>query len=235
MSGVGYQAGASGQAASASGKALDSPMIRLSLFPAGPEPEIDLTSPVPQVKSPAPPVDGRTAYWLTRQDKGIYNRMLRWQTPSGRWAQLYPYGGDSADYSDERVLRIAAGVSFGSWDVPLPLWFSGLPDSFRPGDSSLTRRTNSVLPWFTEIEFQVEGRKVEVTAAPDMELAPGDVLNGPSSPTCRTEQGVKVCAAVSGGSAPAALDQLGGLTGLLGLVGVAGLDASTWTTDVLRR
>ncbi|MET9403454.1 hypothetical protein [Kitasatospora sp. NPDC002965] len=232
--GVGYQAGTHGQAATAGGGNDHSPMIRLSLFPAGPEPAVDSTSAFPQVKSPAPPVDGRTAYWLTRQGSAG-DHILRWLTPSGRWAQLYWWGGKPADYSDETLLRIAAGASFGAWDVPLPLWFAGLTEPFRPENSSIGRPANSALPWFAEIEFRVEGRTVEVTVSPDVEPVPGDTVLGPASPTCRTEQGLKVCAAVSDGAAPAALEQLGGLNGLLGLVRVTGLDEGTWTTDVLRR
>ncbi|WP_406199067.1 hypothetical protein OH807_16010 [Kitasatospora sp. NBC_01560] len=233
VNGVGYQAGQYGFAATAGGEGISLPSIRLSLFPAGPEPALDLTPGRPEVRTEAPAVGGRAAYWLDRKGYESGGRLLRWLTSSGRWAQISAYGGQQSDRSEEILLRVAAGATFGQRDVPLPFRFAGLPESFRPTDVSLTRRTGTARPWIAEALFDIGGKQAKVTVTPELDLGPEAELFL-VSPVCRVEQGLRICASKSPGrDTPAALDRLGDLPGLLGLVHVTGVDESTWTTDVV--
>ncbi|MFJ2868756.1 hypothetical protein [Kitasatospora sp. NPDC087314] len=209
--------------------------LMLSLFPAGPEPAIDVDPKQKQEKVPAPDVNGRTAYWLVHPAAPTFDnssRLLRWLTPSGRWAQLTGWRGRSQDVPDDALLRVAAGVQVGNWDVPLPFWLAGPPSSVRLTGASLTRPQGS-LPWGAQVTFSAEDRKVRISVAPDRAIPPGEPAQEPFQALCRVDQGIKVCVGGAEGKPPA-LAQLGGLQGLLNLVHVTGADESSWTTDVLR-
>ncbi|MFG3056766.1 hypothetical protein ACGFZP_38260 [Kitasatospora sp. NPDC048239] len=243
-SGVGYETGYHGIFTEAIGKGDQAPRIYLTLYPAGPEPEVEQGPNENRQKVQAPSVNGQPAFWLVDPDARAQarpDRLLRWQTPSGRWAQIRAYGGEPADLTDEVLLRVAADAKYGRWDIPLPVRFARLPEAFKATDVSLNRPSplrNS--PWYFWLMFQFEGKNVSVNLEP-VDAAPaasptgtdGSPYTDPNPPVCRVENNVKVCVGVGAGIAPS-LEQIGGLEGLLARTTVLGVDESAWTTDVLR-
>ncbi|MFF2045623.1 hypothetical protein ACFVVX_34910 [Kitasatospora sp. NPDC058170] len=243
-SGIGYETGYHGIFTQAIGKGEYAPRIILTLYPAGPEPAIEQGPGENRQKVEAPPVDGRPAFWLVDPDahaEARPDRLLRWQAPSGRWAQIRAYGGERADLTDEVLLRVAADARYGKWDVPLPVRFAQLPEVFKATDVSLTRPSPlKNAPWYFWLMFQFEGKNVSVNLEP-ADTTPvasptgtdGSPYTDPNPPVCRVENGVKACVGVGAGIAPS-LEQIGGLEGLLARTTALGADESTWTTDVLR-
>lgn len=246
--GVGYETGYHGIFAQARGRGADAPRIYLSLYPAGPEPEPGKLSGLPLHRVEAPAVDGRTAYWLvTDRDNeagsngaGHGEFTLRWLTASGRWAQLHAYPLTDAN-AEETLLRVAADVRYGTVDVPLPVQFTGLPDTFTATDVALSRPdVDGKGAWSLWIQFAVEGKAVSVTANPVRTAAPdpaqtetdGSQYVDPNPPLCTADDGVQVCVSAPQGSAPA-VDRLGGLPGLLSRIKVLGVTDGAWTTEVL--
>ncbi|MFH8387149.1 hypothetical protein ACH4E7_40620 [Kitasatospora sp. NPDC018058] len=232
--GVSYASGTDGADVRAGEGGLSGRSITLDLLPAGVEPTLSTSPGQAQAKVPAPDVNGRTAYWVVHPTAKTFDnssRALNFLTPSGRWARIIGWRGGS-DISDDVLLRVAAGVQTGKWDVPLPFWLTGLPDSFKLTSASLRRRVTA-LPWVGGATFSVGGAKVSLIVAPDLQPKPGEIP--PWSPTakCRVDQGFKVCAEMSAGG-PTELAQPGGLAGLLDRVHVTGADESTWTTEFLR-
>ncbi|MEU8516578.1 hypothetical protein AB0C76_34085 [Kitasatospora sp. NPDC048722] len=220
-----YRTGASASEPGVSGRRLD-----LTLLPAGPEPALVDSSQQKQEKDPAPAVNGGTAYWVVNPTHPTFDnaqRVLRWQTPSGRWATLVSNRPRGNAIPDDVLLRVAAGVEIGRWEVPLPFWLSGLPSGLRPDGASLVRPADP-LPWAAGVGFTLEGKSVDVTVAPVGELRYGKPVS-----KCRTEQGLQICASTYVDGVPA-LDRFGGLEGLTRLVHPTGADPSTWTTDVIR-
>ncbi|MFD0278724.1 hypothetical protein ACFVHB_33115 [Kitasatospora sp. NPDC127111] len=240
QSGVGYHTGYHGIFAQALGRGENAPRIILTLYPAGPEPEAEGFSGRPE-KTPAPPVNGQPAFWLTDSDPTTHvnDRLLRWQTPSGRWAQIRAYGGRPADIADDVLVRVANGAEYGKWNVPLPVRFAPLPEVFKASDVSLSKPSPLGGAWDLWLMFQFEGKNVSVTMEPDGRVpsafptgTDGATYTDPNAPTCQVKNGVKVCVGVGMGIAPS-LEQIGGLEGLLARTEALGVDESRWTTDVL--
>ncbi len=200
--------------------------IDLTLYPAGVEPTLVDSPAQKQEKAPAPLVDGRTAYWVVNPTHPTFDdsqRILRWLTPSGRWAQLGGMFG-AAGIPDDVLLRVAAGVEFGRRDVPLPIRLTGLPDGLRPTGASLIRPAGP-LPWAATVSLAVDGKEFEAVVAPE-----GELRYSMPRKECRTEQGLQICVSTHVDALPAA-ERFGGLAGLARLVGVTGADPGTWTTD----
>ncbi|WP_395295959.1 hypothetical protein ACF9IK_22645 [Kitasatospora hibisci] len=243
-SGVGYETGYHGTFTEARGRGESAPRMILSLFPAGPEPAIEQGPGEEREKVPTAAVNGQPAFWLVDQQAGARgqgDRLLRWQTPSGRWAQIRAYGGLPKDLADDVLLRVAAGAEYGKWNVPLPVRFAPLPEVFEATDVSLSKPStgDGSLPWQLWLMFQFEGRNVSVTMepigpgpSPSATGTDGSPYTDPHPPACREEKQVRVCVAAGAGIAPS-LEQIGGLEGLLARTQVPGADESAWTTDVL--
>ncbi|GAA2828200.1 hypothetical protein RMN57_15755 [Kitasatospora sp. CM 4170] len=241
-SGIGYETGYHGIFAEARGRGERAPRMLLSLYPAGPEPEVEQNPDGTREKAAAPPVNGQPAHWVVDHSPGHGSDFrLRWQTPSGRWAQLWAYGGQQGDVTQEIVLRVAAGAEYGKWNVPLPVRFAPLPEAFKATDVSLWKPPSSEaqLPWQLWLMFQFEGKNVSVGVepigpgpSPSPTGTDGSPYTDPNPSACREEKQVRVCVGVGAGIAPS-LEQIGGLEGLLARTEVLGADESTWTTDVL--
>ncbi|MER7674063.1 hypothetical protein ABTY61_37170 [Kitasatospora sp. NPDC096128] len=200
----------------------------IALLAPGPEPVLG-TGP-DEAKVPAPPVNGRTAYWVEHPSEPRYDssdRVLRWQTADGRWAVIRATHFEDQAIPDGDLIRIAESVTGGSRDVPMPLWLSGVPASIRPDSASMARYTGTV-PWEARIALAVDGKIVTVTAAPE-----GDLKGLAPVSQCRHEGGLQLCASTMPDVLPR-LDRVGGLAGLLKLAHVTGADESTWTTGNLR-
>ncbi|MFF3112958.1 hypothetical protein ACFVSN_27645 [Kitasatospora sp. NPDC057904] len=208
-----------------SGRRLD-----LLVHPAGAEPRLTETSQSKPEKDPAPPVNGRTAYWITDPTHPTFDsgrRILCWQTASGRWAQLVSNRPRGGEVPDDVLLRIAADVQTGEWPAALPFWLSGLPEGLRPNQADLSRPAAGQ-PWSAGAAFSVGEMTIAFIVAPA-----GKLEFGKSETVCREEQGLQICATTEGGSKPL-LDKFGGLEGLTRMVHPTGVDPSTWTTDVIR-
>ncbi|MFJ3794418.1 hypothetical protein [Kitasatospora sp. NPDC090091] len=243
-SGIGYETGYHGIFAEARGKGQTAPRILLSLYPAGPEPEIEQGPGEKREKVATTPVNGQPAFWLVdpQEQPGKSERQLRWKTPSGRWAMIRAYGGRAEDLADDVLLRVAAGAEYGKWNVPLPVRFAPLPKVFEATDVMLSKPStwDGALPWQLWLMFQFEGKNVSVNMepvgpgpSPSPTGTDGSPYTDPNPPVCREEKQIRVCVAASAGVAPS-LEQIGGTEGLLSRTEVLGVDESTWTTDVLR-
>jgi hypothetical protein len=227
--GVGYESTfESGVITQARGTGQDAPRIMLILFPQGVTPTLGTSGGQPEYKVTAPPVNGRTAYWVkTAPDPGQSSTgelQLRWLTESGRWAQIqaYPMGGADAE---QTILRVAAGVTVQARQIPLPLQITGLPGDFKASYSMLSRPDlDGTGAWNVQLIFN-KGDKSFVS----VDVKPTPAV--PGSQGCTTDNGLQVC--VSGTNADGMLAQVGGVQGLLGKVTLLGADDSAWTTDVL--
>ncbi|MEU8927149.1 hypothetical protein AB0D10_40570 [Kitasatospora sp. NPDC048545] len=239
--GVSYQTGFHGVELLASGRGENAPSLRLSQFPAGSRPPM-AGPPGSDVRTEAAePVGGRTAYWVVSDAPPYDTPTLRWLTPSGRWAELSGSGGRPADVSREVLHDVAAGVGYGTWDVPLPVRFSGLPEAFEATNVQLSRPgSDGKGAWSMWLMLQAESRTVWFTVKPAAPGAPasptgkdGSPLTGPNAPLCSVGNGVQVCVGASA-DLPPSLERLGGLPWMLAHTTALGVDASTWTTDVMR-
>ncbi|MBV6702447.1 hypothetical protein [Kitasatospora aureofaciens] len=204
--------------------------LSLLVHPAGPEPALIDSPTQKEEKEPALAVNGRTAYWVTNPTHPTYDsgrRVLRWQTTSGRWAQLISNRPRGTEIPDDVLLRVAADVQVGERAVPLPFWLSGLPAGLRPTEALLTRPAVGQ-PWTATVGLTLDDMSIGLIVAPD-----GEQRYGKSNTSCRSEQGLKICATVESESLPLA-QRYGGLAALTELVHVTGVDPSTWTTDVIR-
>ncbi|MFJ9697661.1 hypothetical protein [Kitasatospora sp. NPDC101183] len=183
----------------------------------------------------AEPVDGRSAHWVVSDTHPEQGLTLEWQTPSGRWARLLGYGGGPTDVSREVLHRVADGVRYGTWEVPLPVRITGLPDTFDVSGARLDRPgTADTSPWHLSLTLRVNRTVVRLTVEPEaakrqIPSAPTDA--GPGLVKCSTDDGVQVCADIDSATPPPALVQQGGLPWLLARTKALGLDPRTWTTD----
>ncbi|MGW2255392.1 hypothetical protein ACWCXH_35225 [Kitasatospora sp. NPDC001660] len=227
---IGYQATGETVITRAGQGGLSGRHLDLVVYPAGPEPQLVDSSVTKQEKEPAPAVNGRTAYWVTDPTHPTFDssqRILRWQTPSGRWAQLVSNRPRGGEVPDDVLLRVAADVQAGEWPVALPFWLSGLPEGLRPTEADLTRPAAGQ-PWSAGASFSIGEMNIGFIVAPV-----GDLRFGKYRTVCRQEQNLQICATTEGGSEPL-LDRFGGLEGLTRMVHPTGADPSTWTTDVIR-
>ncbi|MEV7930585.1 sigma factor [Kitasatospora sp. NPDC088779] len=180
----------------------------------------------------------RPAYWLV-DSGGMAAPTLRWLTPDGRWAEISGNGGGRLEnFSQEILLRVAADVRYGHWDVPLPVRFTGLPETFKATDISLWRPdTDGVGAWSLWLMFQVEGKNVSVTLRP---IGPRPVYTSTDGspytdshpPLESVQNGVEISIGTGAGDPPS-LEQLGGLPWMLAHTEALGPDATDWTTDVI--
>ncbi|GAB7182817.1 hypothetical protein ATKI12_2648 [Kitasatospora sp. Ki12] len=227
---IGYQAGG-GLVITRAGQAGPSGrQLELIVHPDGAEPPLVRTSQQQEEKVPAPAVNGRTAYWVTSPAQPTFDsgrRTLRWQTPSGQWAQLVSNRPQGAEVPDDVLLRVAADVKVGATPVPLPFRLSGLPDGLRPTFAEL-RRADNGQPWSVTLGFSVDEMGVGIIVAP----AGGPAL-GKSLTSCRTEQDLQICATAESDSL-ALVERFGGLAAVTALVRPVGADERAWTTNVLR-
>ncbi|MER7757114.1 hypothetical protein [Kitasatospora sp. NPDC097643] len=246
QAGVGYETGYHGIYAQARGRGQDPARILLSLQPAGSEPSMTAFGGHQKlVKEEAPQVNGREAFWAVAAEGDTPVQLtLHWLAPSGRWAELSGYGGQRSDVTREVLLKVAADVRFGHWDVPLPVQFTGLPGSFKATDVSLNKPGLSWEdhPWGMWLMFQVGQQNVSVTMepaaqGPNPEPSPtgtdGSPYTDPNPPLCQVSNGIQLCVG-AGAGVPPELEQLGGLPAMLAHTKALGVDESTWTTDVVR-
>jgi len=203
-------------------------MFWLSAYPPGQTPELGtFATGAKQLRVDAPPVNGRTAYWITANAADPTNgadTYLVWQSPQGRWAELHGYYlGD--DPIEATMLRVAAGVTIGDVPVPLPISISGLPASAVANEIEADRPSaRGDTTWHVGLIFAVGGSYVSITVR-----AAG---SGGTAPLCDPNRnGLAICVAFSGGTANSLLPS--GLPGLLKSITSFGPDPKNWTTNVL--
>nr|WP_062335092.1 hypothetical protein [Herbidospora sakaeratensis] len=166
---------------------------------------------------PAPPVNGRRAYWITEDPRDPLNggdAFLRWRVPDGRWAELHGYYMEEADQGAV-LLRVAADVTIGTRPVPLPLRIEGLPAGLDVTEVHFWR------PGFTDDETW---ELAMFYAGPDgasvtIQVSPLTMPGG----RCRAAAGLTVCVDAKG------VDP----DGLLRRITLLGADERRWTTEVV--
>ncbi len=227
---------------------VESPSFHLKVYPVGVTPELpNLPDGKPNlpgftpgnhaIRVDAPPVNGREAYWITASDPNMAKDMnlLRWKTAEGRWAEL-DSGYLSGEDSQRLPLQVAAGVTTGHWQVPLPLRISDLPKSLTVNSVSLEQARDGN-DFRLDLSIGTAANEfIAVTVEPDV---PAAEQSGPSGgpirqqPTaCKSEYGVKVCIR-AGRNQENALDPVGGAQGLLNRITLFGTDQTKWSTDTL--
>ncbi|MFD4399970.1 hypothetical protein [Kitasatospora sp. NPDC058478] len=234
---IGYETGYHGIYAQARGAGKNAARIRLSQYPAGSEPPMTGVN-VKLSKVDAEPVNGRPAYRVVADQPESYQPTLRWLTPEGRWAEVSVDGQTPGDVTDEVLHKVATGVRFGHWNVPLPVQFTGLPETFKATDVMLSRPDlDGVGAWDLWLMFQVEGKNVSVSMRP---VGPrpvytstdGSPYTDPHPPLESVQNGVEISIGTGAGDPPS-LEQLGGLPWMLAHTKALGPDAADWTTDVI--
>ncbi|WP_031077052.1 hypothetical protein [Streptomyces sp. NRRL WC-3742] len=245
---VGYQAGGPrspgsayppGNIAEVRTNGPGQPNLTLSMYAAGEEPPMLAPGNRKLIRSEAEPVNGATAYWAAPNGTTTNRSELRWLTASGRWAQLEGYGGNPGDITEEVLHRIASGVTFGHFAVPLPVRFTSLPATLKPDSVSLSRPDrDSAAAWGLWMGFQVDGKEISVNLHPDVGPDPtptgtdGSPYINPNPSLKTTRNGVRV-SVTADTAVPPTLEALGGLPWLLAHTDPLGVDPSTWTTDVI--
>jgi hypothetical protein len=239
---IGYETGYHGIYAQARGDGDDAPRILLSQYKAGEEPPMNDSVGDKFARVEAEPIDGRTAYYVVDDPshRGAPRQpTLRWLTASGRWAEISGYGGKSGDVTQEVLHRAAQDVKFGTWKVPLPVQFTGLPEAFKATDVQLSvPDPDGAGAWSLWLMFQLDGKNVSVNMRPDgphptSTGTDGSPYTDPNPPLVTVQNGVEVSIGAGGGM-PATLEQLGGLPWMLAHTRALGPDPSTWTTAVIR-
>jgi hypothetical protein len=212
-------------------------MFWLTTYPPGQTPVLGtFATGARQLRVDAPPVNGRTAYWITATASDPTNggdTYLVWQTAQGQWAELHSYYlGD--DPIESTMLRVAAGVTVGAVQVPLPISISGLPASAVANYVDAQRPSAGDAAWQVELIFAVGGSYVSITihaAGSGTITAGGSASSGVTTPVCDPNRnGLSICVGVSGGAANPPLP--GGLPGLLKSITSLGPDPKNWTTNV---
>ncbi|MCU7820324.1 hypothetical protein [Kitasatospora sp. DSM 101779] len=244
---ISYTREANGEWANALGDPgkFPTPSFSLKVFPAGVTPALPtLSDGKPNlpgykpgnhaIRVDAPPVNGREAYWITASDPNFAEGMniLRWKTAEGRWAEL---GSGSLSGADrQRIpLKVAAGVSTGHWQVPLPLRIGDMPKGYTV--TSVTLRQSRDGRDFT-LDMSLGASDdgfIGVTVKPDVpdpvQTGPDGTPRTPHAMTCRSEHGVKACLDELGHSQHV-FDAAGGAQGLLDRITLFGTDPATWST-----
>ncbi len=230
VAGVGYQVGAHGDLAQASGTGMAGTRLLLSLYPAGTTPALgSFATGARQLSVPTEPVDGGTAYWMTADTTDPTNggdTYLRWQTASGRWAEIHAYYLHDADPLG--VLRhVAATVTTGGKAIPLPIRITGLPTDFRLDEAALDRPSvGGDAPWSLQIIYRAAGASV------DIDVSPAGTADRHDGASCTTARGLDVCVRTPNG-VPPSLTAIGGTNGMLQRITPLGTDEHDWTTDVV--
>lgn len=237
---IGYETGYHGVYAQARGEGQDAPRILVSQYGAGEEPPMTGPGSTKLHQVEAEPIGGRPAYWAASDSPRDFQHTLRWQTASGRWAEITGYGGKTGDVTEEILHKAAEGVSFGHWNVPLPVRFTGLPEAFKATDVMLSQPdTDGTGAWSLWLMFQLDGKNVSVNMRPDgphptFTSTDGSPYTDPNPPLVTVQNGVEVSIGAGAGM-PATLEQLGGLPWLLAHTTALGPDPGTWTSDVIVR
>ena len=214
-------------------------MLWLTTYPPGQTPALGtFATGARQLRVDAPPVNGRTAYWITATASDPTNggdTYLVWQTAQGQWAELNGYylGNDPIEAT---MLRVAAGVTVGAVQVPLPISINGLPASAVTNEIDAQRPSARDAAWQDELIFAVGGSYVSITVhaagATATPAATGPGTGSVTTPVCDPNRnGLAICVTVSDGAANPPLP--GGLPGLLKSITSLGPDPKNWTTKVL--
>ncbi|MGK4582509.1 hypothetical protein [Kitasatospora sp. HPMI-4] len=227
---------------------LGSPSFHLKVYPAGVTPELpnfpdgkpNLPGFTPgnhAIRVDAPPVNGREAYWITASDPNFAKdlNLLRWKTAEGRWAELD--SGHLPDEDGQRLpLRVAAGVTTGHWQVPLPLRISDMPKGYTVNSVTLDQSRDGNDFRLDMSVGAAANEVIAVTVKPDV---PEPEQTGPSGMpikqqpmTCKSEHGVKVC--IKALENPEhVFDPASGAQGLLNRITPFGTDQTKWSTAML--
>ncbi|GAA1501397.1 hypothetical protein GCM10009760_64230 [Kitasatospora kazusensis] len=238
--------GTSLQARGVVGGTPASPVMTLTVYPAGTTPELkDFPTGAHAVRVDAPAVNGREAYWVSSNDANYREGLdlLRWRTPDGRWAQLDSSGLPAAD-REQVPLRVAAGVTFAHRQVPLPFRLHGVPDTFKVSGVIVQQPVaDAPQPWEVDVNYAAgdynfttvfvpAGSTATVPAAviPSRAPLPGLPPVSQEPMACGNAQGVRACVSAQ---PVGMLGPVGGLTGWLGRFTLLGPDQSAWTTGVL--
>ncbi|MEY9950538.1 hypothetical protein [Kitasatospora sp. GAS1066B] len=244
--GIGYSADYQGPSPQAFAMVRGNPArgfseLRLTLLPAGQVPDATKLNGRPAQRSAAPQVNGGTAYWLTPSaDPRLPTdeHALRWLTSSGRWAELQGQWGEDAG-ATAVVLRVAAGVTYGKWAVPLPVRLTGLPADFKVALATLAPSMNGS-DWTVAVAMTVGNSLVTINVGPSLPLPPSgspypgkSIHNGgyPGAPGCITQAGLDACVDSPPGY-ETALQAVGGVHGVADRLVLLGGDRGNWTTEV---
>ncbi|MFI6153621.1 hypothetical protein ACIBCA_13075 [Kitasatospora sp. NPDC051170] len=229
-----YRAGADGTYGDVLSTDPGSRMITLSMYPAGVVPPTTAPGGTGPGTRDAAPVNGATAHWTVQAGSSDERNTLRWLTPSGRWAELSGFGEKPGAVPEETLHKVAENITFGRFAVPLPVRFTGLPETFKVTGVQLSRPDwSGPSVWSLRVDFRLDGKRVSVVLRPDDGGASGSPSGTPGPPLEAVRNGVRISITTDAG-VPPTLEQLGGLPWLLTRTEAVGLDQGAWTTDVLR-
>ncbi|MCC9311748.1 hypothetical protein LN042_32580 [Kitasatospora sp. RB6PN24] len=217
-------------------ESLEAPGVRLTLYPATATSQPPALSTLPpSMLQPADPVNGRQAYWVADGSPPA-NPRLQWLTDTGRWAELT---GTRLPGPDPRTAlhRIAENVRTTARQVPLPVWFSGLPLDFKLSATDLFEpNPGSSAPWSLQLRFTHGNARIVVLVQRALSAQDPSAGLTPSAPpgaqTCATRDGVRICVAEEG--ADQMMAEVGSEADLLAHFHLLGTDQSAWTTLVQR-
>ncbi|WP_035805434.1 serine/threonine-protein kinase [Kitasatospora mediocidica] len=219
--------------ASGAGDAKAAEHIHLRIYPAGVTPSVGKPAAgVTQSTFAGPPINGGASSWLIEDASrggGPVDTLLRWQTPTGRWAEVSSSDLREADPRGT-LTHVATDVRFGDTAIPLPLRITGVPKDFTLAGFAINRPgANGRAPWnvsggFTTPDGAFIGVGVNFASV---------VLAPTNGQLCSTQGELTVCVFEADAPAPPSLVALGGLPGLLRHITLFGTDEHTWTTQVI--
>jgi hypothetical protein len=201
---------------------------------AGDVPDVELTGEDIELV-PAPPVNGRTAYWATGNKADPLNggdANLLWQAPDDRWVKLNAYYLSFFDDPQAVLHRVASGAEVGDRAQPLPVRISGLPATYLLQDVTFhrpMRRDEGTGAWSLQLNYTVDGSIFAIFVHP---AGTRRVKYG--ARPCRTTMAVEVCLAATEGANPKVFEPLGGVQGVLDRFVPLGMDESNWETNQTR-
>ncbi|MER5642747.1 hypothetical protein ABT095_38145 [Kitasatospora sp. NPDC002227] len=204
--------------------------LTLQLFPAGLTPEgYDYPG-----RTETAPINGHKAYLGQIPFGNNPDRVLMWQTDSGRWASVRASQLSAADLLD--LPRVAAAVLFKDTVSPLPVRVPKVPAGLVLESVDLTKPVTGKGGYWSFLAFyrgpdDTFLRLTVESTAPHGTPTPGHTGTPMPLPgtVCREERGVRACVSSIGESDP--LASVGGMSAWLDRVTLLGRDQPHWTTQ----
>lgn len=201
------------------------------------EPSASPTRTPNETQTPAPPVNGAPAYWLTRSHQSMVQ--LVWKTKSGTWLCL---GADNmpADSVQATLEHVAATLTVGDVPLPQPVQIKGIPAAaqMRPGAilDNLILPGHPGVPGDSIVIISLYFGPVSHEAMALIYVAPaGHKVNtmATNSP-CKTANNLSVCVEARTASGVLVTEFLpGGAADLLAHVVSFGPDQANWSPDLI--
>jgi hypothetical protein len=202
----------------------------VAVHPPGDVPTLSSWPDRPQHRVPAPPVNGRTAYWITENESDRLNggdAYLVWQAADRSWARLHGYYLGFFRDPQAVLHRVASEVTVAERPLPLPLRFDP-PAGLHVAEATFYRpmpRHTGTGAWQLLLACAVNALTFTIVAHPE---GTATRRKEEAVPPTKTAKGMDVCLPL-GNHGPDWLDALGGAQAILDRITPLGIDEREWT------